>query len=93
MRRFYVVSFFREIGNLVGLDWAKVALGYCTVNYNGEAVYIEGVKKIVSIADTEVIISVKDKNLKIVGEGLQISNLEEKTIVVRGEVFGVNEER
>jgi len=83
------VSFFREIGNLIGLDWARVAAGYCTVNYNGEAVYIEGVKKIVSISNEEIILQVKDKNLKVVGKNLQISNLEDKTVIVRGEVFGV----
>jgi len=81
------MSFYREIGNLLGLDWARIANGYSLVNYNGEAVYIEGIKKIVTINDSEIIVDTPKARVKVVGEGLEIFSLEEKTIIVKGKII------
>ena len=80
------MSFYREIGNLLGLDWARIASGYSMVNYNGEAVYLEGIKRVVSVSDLEVIVDTKRARLKVVGEELAIFSLEEKTMIIKGKI-------
>jgi len=80
------VSFYREIGNLLGLDWARIASGYSIVNYNGEAVYLEGIKKVINVSDVEVVVDTKKARLRIIGKELCIFSLEEKTMIIRGMV-------
>jgi len=81
------MSFYREIGNLLGLDWSRIARGYSLVNYNGEAVYIEGIKKIVTVSETEMIVDTPKARVRIVGENLEIFSLEDKTIIVKGKIL------
>ncbi|MCL2798649.1 MAG: YabP/YqfC family sporulation protein [Firmicutes bacterium] len=85
------MSFFEEIGNLLGLDWARIAVGYSVVNYNGEAVYIEGIKKVVSLSDTETVFDAGKGRVRITGEGLSVFALEEKTAVIKGRITAVSE--
>lgn len=80
------MSFFKEAGNALGLDWAKLAMGYQLVNYNGEAVYIEGVKRILSIDDTLVALHVGKKLLHIVGENLEIHDVSGAAIMIKGTI-------
>ena len=80
------MSFYREIGNLLGLDWARIAGGYSLVNYNGEAVYIEGIKKIVAVSDNEITVDTPKARVRVAGEELAVFALEEKTMVVRGRI-------
>ena len=81
------MSFYREIGNLLGLDWARIASGYSMVNYNGEAIYLEGIKKIINVSDIEVVVDTKKARLRIAGEELCIFSLEEKTMIVKGKIL------
>jgi len=80
------MSFYREIGNVLGLDWARIANGYSFVNYNGEAVYIEGIKKIVNVSDTEIVVDTSKRRVRIFGEALSVFSLEDKTMVVKGKI-------
>ena len=83
----HIMSFYREIGNLLGLDWARIASGYSFVNYNGEAVYLEGIKRVVNVSDIEIIVDTKKARIKIAGEELAIFSLEEKTMIVKGKIL------
>ena len=85
------MSFFEEIGSLLGLDWARLAQGYSAVNYNGEAVYLEGIKKVVSLSDTEIIFCAGKGRVKITGENLGVFSLEEKTAVIKGTILSISE--
>jgi len=80
------MSFYREIGNLLGLDWARIAAGYSLVNYNGEAVYIEGIKKVITVTDTCIVVDTPKRRVRVAGEGLAIFSLEEKTMIVKGKI-------
>jgi len=81
------MSFYREIGNLLGLDWARIANGYSFVNYNGEAVYIEGIKKIVTIEDSLIVVDSPKTRIRVEGEDLSIFSLEEKTMIIKGRII------
>lgn len=84
------MSFFKEIGNLLGLEWAGLSRGYSVVNYNGEAVYVEGVKTVIAITQTEIILNVPSARLNICGDNLTIFMLENDTIIVKGVILSVN---
>ena len=85
------MSFYQEIGNILGLDWARIAGGYSVVNYNGEAVYLEGIKKVVVVSDTEIVVDTGKQRVRIAGEELAISLLEEKSMVAKGRISQVEE--
>ena len=85
------MSFFEEIGSLLGLDWARIACGYSVVNYNGEAVYLEGIKKVVTVSGAEMVFDTGKGRVKISGGDLAVFLLEEKTAVVKGRIAAVSE--
>ena len=81
------MSFFSEVVNAMGLDSVRIASGYQIINYNGEAVYIEGFTQILSIAETEIILKLKKKGKIIVfGEGLSVASLETGSVIIKGEI-------
>ena len=85
------MSFYQEIGNLLGLDWARIAGGYSLVNYNGEAVYLEGIKKVVLVSETEIVVDTGKPRVRITGGGLAVFSLEDKTMVVKGKISKTEE--
>lgn len=85
------MSFYREVGNLLGLDWARIANGYSIVNYNGEAVYIEGISKMASLSESEIVVDAGKTRIKVEGVDLFVVSLEDKTMVVRGDIKFVGE--
>lgn len=54
------------------------------------SLYIEGVVDILSIADTEIDVRIKKTKLRVSGENLEIVELEDKVILIRGKIFGVD---
>ncbi len=54
------------------------------------SLYFEGVSDILSISEQEIDIKTKKTKIRIIGENLEIVELEEKTVLVRGKIFGVN---
>lgn len=54
------------------------------------SLYIEGVVDILSIADTEIDVRIKKTKLRVSGENLEIVELEDKVILIRGKIIGVN---
>lgn len=83
------MSFFREIAEVLGYDEARLALGYNYVNYNGEAVYLEGVKKVLRLDDCEMAFQTPKGVLYVSGEGLSVSNLSGASVLVRGKIEAV----
>jgi len=80
------MSFYRDIGNVLGLDWARIAGGYSLVNYNGEAVYIEGIKRVVNVSELEIVVDTSKQRIKVVGEELCVFSLEDKTMIIKGRI-------
>lgn len=54
------------------------------------SLYIEGVVDILSIADTEIDVRIKKTKLRVIGENLEIVELEDKVVLIRGKIIGVN---
>lgn len=54
------------------------------------SLYIEGVVDILSISETEIDIRTKKTKIRVGGENLEVVELEDKTLLIRGKIFGVN---
>lgn len=83
------MSFFKEIADTLGYDEAKLALGYSYVNYNGEAVYVEGVKQILRIGESEMVFRLPRGVLRVAGKDLAAEEVCGATVLVRGRVSAV----
>ena len=59
---------------------------------NGRAVYLDGFSKIITVSSNEMCFQLKKGALKIVGEDLKITKLEEFSCVILGKVAGFYEE-
>ncbi len=86
------MSFFSEAASMLGLDAAKISAGYQFINYNGEAVYIEGFKRVVSISDAEMIFELKGGRIVLKGEGLYVFLLESTTVIIKGKIVSCSSE-
>lgn len=80
------MSFFNEVSSLLGFDAAKLATGYQIINYNGEAVYVEGFKRVAVISDTEIILELKKGKITLKGSDLKITLLESTSVIVKGKI-------
>ena len=83
------MSFFNEIADMLGYNEARIALGYNYVNYNGEAVFVEGALGVIKIADDEIALRIKNGVLFVYGDGLKISDMSNKSVLIRGSIVSV----
>lgn len=86
------MSFYNEIANIIGLEWASIATGFSYINYNNQAVYIEGVKNVVSITADEICVAIKSGRLYVFGEHLSVFLLENNSIILKGDVVNIGKE-
>lgn len=87
------MSFFREVASVLGLDEAKLALGYNYINYNGDAVYIEGIKSVLEVSSDAMAFRLPKGVLYVEGKSLEISELSGASVLVQGEIVSVGTER
>lgn len=66
-----------------------MALGFQYVNYNGEAVYIEGVKRILRIDENEMAFGMPHGVLKIFGGSLTVAESGGAGVLIRGRIDSV----
>ena len=78
------MSMMSEIEKLMGEVGASS--NFRIINLGGNSLYVEGIKSVVSIAETEMRFQLKKHLLKIVGENLKIKYLDNSTCVVTGEI-------
>jgi hypothetical protein len=83
------MSFFGEFARVLGMDEARLALGYNYVNYNGEAVYLEGIQSVLRIDGEEIAFRLKRGVLYVTGEELTVSDLCGASVLVRGKITAV----
>ena len=86
------MSFFKEVASALGIDKDSIANGYQIINYNGNAVYIEGFRRILSIDERAVAVALKKQRLTVSGENLAVKELENNTVIVCGKIISVSAE-
>ena len=84
------MSFIGEVASWLGIDEAALALGYTAVNYDGKAVYIEGVKKVLKIDPDEMAFGLRKGILRVSGAYLEASEMTGSSVLVRGEIHSIS---
>lgn len=85
------MSFFSEIAFELGIS--APATGYQIVDYNGEAIYIEGVKRILNLTGEAIRFETRKALIEFTGEELVLDRADEGSAVVRGKVRGISVEQ
>ena len=83
------MSFFKEVADSLG---GESVGSYTVINYGGEAVYIEGVKRIISIDPENMRFACGRTKLALIGDKLKVSELGGGCVTVTGKVRSVSEE-
>ncbi len=86
------MSFFDEIKREVGITDLQMLNGFSYVNFCGETLYIEGVKKLEKISSECVMIRTQKAEIEVCGE-LKIEAISENTIVITGRIDNVSSGR
>ncbi len=86
------MSFFKEIASALGIDKSSIANGYQIINYNGDALYAEGFKRILSIGASEIVLGLKTKRIIVSGEELSVKELENNSVIICGRIVSCIEE-
>ena len=81
-------NFFSEIKQKLGVSDLSPFCQIVMIDFF--SLYIEGVVDILSIADTEIDVRIKKTKLRVSGENLEIVGLEDKVVLIRGKIIGVN---
>lgn len=85
------MSFFKEVADVLNAS-GKCGDGYNIINYGGEAIYIEGIRRILSIDPQNMRFDCKKKIISLTGEDLNVSQMEDGCAVVVGKVICVTAE-
>ena len=75
-------NFFSEIKKELKLP--NIDGGYNIVNINGNAVYVEGQKGLVSLSDSQIIFKVKNKIITVLGSNLSLKEMSLETLSIVG---------
>ncbi len=86
------MSFFKEIADSLTTAVGAVSGGYNYIGYGGRAIYIEGVKRVLSIAPESMTFDCGKVRLNVSGAELTVSELEDGCVTVTGKVSSVAEE-
>ncbi|MBR1987443.1 MAG: YabP/YqfC family sporulation protein, partial [Clostridia bacterium] len=60
------------------------------VNIGGKSVYIEGIKSVVRLDNSEMIFQMKNCGISVVGNELKIKYLDKTTCVITGKIKAVS---
>ena len=86
------MSFFSEIAAGLGLSELKLSGGYSVINYNGEAVYLEGVVRLLSVDSECIKLRLRGANVALTGTELNIAELS-GSVIIKGDVTSMEFER
>ena len=86
------MGFFHETATMLGFDEARLSLGYSYTNFNGEAVYLEGITALLRIGSEETAFKLKKGVLFVRGKDLTVSELRKGSALVRGTIESVGTE-
>lgn len=82
-------SFFEEIAELSGLPFQVFNNSFKVINFGNKAIYIENFKNIISFESIEIVVKLSSGIVKISGENLKIKNMNLDSIIVVGDIKGL----
>lgn len=78
------MSMMNEIEKL--MQSVGTSFNYRVVNLGGESVYVDGIKSVVSLLDTEMIFQLKNCILYVVGDEMKLKYLDKTSCVIVGKI-------
>lgn len=85
------MSFFDEI--LYETGFAAPAAGFNIISYNGDIVYAEGIKRVLSFDAAIVKLEAKRAVITLEGDGLTVKKLDEGSAVIAGAIRSIVTEK
>jgi len=76
---------------MLELPITSVILSYEYVNLSGKVIYVQGYGDILNFDDTHIILKLKDGELHIKGQNLNIRDLNPHSILIEGRILIVEE--
>lgn len=86
------MAFLSEIGKVFGLPVEEV-FGNFHVVLGENAVYIEGVKKVLSLKKECICLQLKGEKIEICGNNLKIAELSDNTVSICGEISSLTRQK
>ncbi len=86
-------AFLDEIYSMSGLSLDLLNSGFRLINMSNKCVYIEGFLRIVSVSQERIEVRLKRGEVAISGAGLRIKNMSGDTLMIVGEIDGVESKR
>lgn len=71
------------------LNTTNTSINYRIVNVGGQNLYIEGIKNVVDLKETEMTFQLKKTLLKVVGRCMKVKYLDKTTCIISGEIISV----
>ena len=81
------MSLFNEIDKL--MNSADSSFNFRVINLGGKTLYVEGIKCVVSLGESEIIFQLKKQVLTIMGADLKVKYLDKTSCVLLGEINSV----
>lgn len=81
------MSFFKEAALALGVN-----VGYSIIDYGGEAIYIEGIARVLSLDETHMRFVCGKKVIGVKGEGLSVAEYGGGCVGIKGRIFSFEEE-
>ena len=83
-----MMSFFDDIKRSVATG---VKYGYYAVLFGGEAAYIDGITRVLSISEERMEFASEKRVIAVCGSGLSVSALEKESVIIKGHITGISE--
>ena len=81
------MSLMHEIEKL--MNSADSSFNFRIINLGGKTLYVEGIKCVVSLGESEIILQLKKQMLTITGSDLKVKYLDKTSCVLIGEIYSV----
>lgn len=81
------MSLFCEIEKF--MNTANTSINYRIVNSGGRCLYVEGIKNVVDLSESEIKLQLKKTLLVVSGNNFKVKYLDKNTCVIEGEIVSV----
>lgn len=78
-----------EIEKLMGA--AESSYNYRIINLGGNKLYIEGIKSVINLGETELVFQMKKQIISVVGSEFKIKYLDKNTCFLEGNILSVEQ--
>ncbi|MDR1138925.1 MAG: YabP/YqfC family sporulation protein [Clostridiales bacterium] len=82
------MSFLSDVYKLFG-DGVDVIRGFSIVNFDGQAIYIEGITRILEVNIVNIKLATKHNVIEILGKQLYIQQSNKNSISIKGDITAI----